>query len=522
MVNEIEAEKQVEKAEKGNFEKEEIEEKKERETKEEVTRKENMHALVKRYLEEHSLVESNILSYNDFIDRRLQELVNEINEELPREDVGLWLGKIKIGKPQLVEADGSIRGILPIESRLRKLTYSAPIEIELSVDGKEYTSFEIGKIPVMVKSKLCNLNGMSETELIKNYDDPADPGGYFIINGNERALVMIEDLAQNRPLTEKTATKGLSLRLYSSRGSYRIPISVYQTAEGILFVDFSRFKNLPAVLLIKALGITKDSEIASLIGSEGEGVLVINLYEWAKIQSSEEALLAIAELMNVQGNKKEMLDRIKLRLDSAFLSHIGTKAESRLEKALMLCKLVKQFLIAKQLGLESDKDHYANKRVRLSGDLLTDLFRVNLTIFIRDLQHNLQKIARRKKFYSIKSLAKSTLFSHRIKSAFATGNWIGQRTGVTQNMDKTNRVAMVSQLQRVISLLPSEQENFKARTLHPTHYGRFCPIETPEGTAIGLRKNLAMLARISTVVKSTDKELISVFEKIGLQPFKHK
>ena len=64
-------------------------------------------------------------------------------------------------------------------------------------------------------------------------------------------------------------------------------------------------------------------------------------------------------------------------------------------------------------------------------------------------------------------------------------------------MDKTNYLAIMSQLQRVSSMLPGEQENFLARTLHPTHYGRFCPIETPEGTEIGLRKNLALLAKIS-------------------------
>ena len=87
-------------------------------------------------------------------------------------------------------------------------------------------------------------------------------------------------------------------------------------------------------------------------------------------------------------------------------------------------------------------------------------------------------------------MAKSTLFSHRIESAIATGAWTGERSGITQNMDKTNYLATISQLQRVSSMLPSDQENFKARTLHPTHYGRFCPIETPEGTEIGLRKIL--------------------------------
>jgi DNA-directed RNA polymerase beta subunit len=210
------------------------------------------------------------------------------------------------------------------------------------------------------------------------------------------------------------------------------------------------------------------------------------------------------------------MDKIKSRLDAYFLPHIGVTPEDRLEKARTLCKLIKQYFVVKANKVLSDKDHYANKRVKLSGDLFSDLFRVNLTILIRDIQHSLQRIAKRKKIYSLKTLAKSTLFTHRIESAIATGSWIGERTGVTQNMQKTNYLDTFSQLQRVISLLPSEQENFKARTLHPTHYGRFCPIETPEGTPIGLRKNLALLAKISTAVEMDEKQFIADLEAAGM------
>jgi DNA-directed RNA polymerase subunit B len=147
---------------------------------------------------------------------------------------------------------------------------------------------------------------------------------------------------------------------------------------------------------------------------------------------------------------------------------------------------------------------------------MANLFRVNLGILIRDLQYSLQKASKRKKVFSIRTIAKSTLFSHRVESAIATGSWIGERSGVTQNMDKTNHLAIISQLQRVSSMLSSDQENFMARTLHPTHYGKFCPIETPEGTEIGLRKNLSILCRISTRVKISHDEIIKNLEEIGL------
>ncbi|MFA5174397.1 MAG: DNA-directed RNA polymerase subunit B'' [Candidatus Pacearchaeota archaeon] len=477
------------------------------------------HVLVKKYLKDHSLVESNITSFNNFIKFRMQEIVNEISESIPKEDTEITLGKIKVGKPEITEADGSTNLLTPTEARIRGLTYSAPVFLEITIkqEGQlESHDVEIGRIPILIKSEICNLNGLSREELIKEYVDPLDFGGYFIINGNERVMVMTEDLAENQAFIENSKNK-IMLRLFSKRGSYRIPISITETPEGIVEVSFSRFKNIPVIIILKALGLTKESEIAEHIGKENDS-LIVNLYEYTAIQNQEEAMMAIAEQTSLQGTKKEILDRIKQRLDSYFLPHIGLKKEDRLKKAITLCKFVKQFYIAKETPDSlTDKDHYANKRVRMSGDLLSDLFRVNLNILVRDIQHSLQKIQKRKKFYSIKSIAKSTLFTHRVESAIATGNWIGERTGVTQNMDKTNYLKILSQLQRVSSMLPGEQENFLARTLHPTHYGRFCPVETPEGTEIGLRKNLALLAKISTRTDLDDESLIKILVNLGMK-----
>ncbi len=476
------------------------------------------HLLVKRYLQEHSLVESNIISFNNFIEERMQQIVNELNDTMAVEEVEIKLGRIRIEKPNIIEADGSQKLITPAEARLRNLTYSSPVFLEITIKQAgqiESHDVEIGRIPVIVRSKVCNTYGMTKEELEKNYIDPLDPGGYFIVNGNERVMVMTEDLAANQPFIEKSRGK-LMLRLFSQRGSYRIPMSISEAGDGILDISFSRFRNIPAMVMLKALGLTKESEISQLIGMETDS-LIVNMYEYAGLQTNEEAMIKIAEITALQGTKKEILDRVKQRIDSYFLPHIGLTKEDRKEKAASLCKFIKQFLIAKENPeVLTDKDHYANKRVRLSGDLLSDLFRVNLNILLRDVQHSLQKISKRKKFYSIKTIAKSTLFSHRVESAIATGSWIGERTGVTQNMDKTNYLAILSQLQRVSSLLPGEQENFLARTLHPTHYGRFCPIETPEGTEIGLRKNLAILARISTAVSFDEDKLFSILQELGM------
>ena len=478
------------------------------------------HLIVKKYLKEHSLVESNIISFNNFLEKRMQEIVTEISETINNEDFEISLGKIAVGKPRVIEADGSSSLVTPSEARMRNLTYAAPVTLEITVkkdDQVDSETVEIGKIPIMVKSKACNTFGMSRDDLIKGYHDPMDPGGYFVIRGNERVMVMAEDLAENQPFIESNARKELALKLFSLKGTYRIPVLISESKEGIFDVSFSKLKDIPAVVILKALGMTRESDIQKYIGKETDSIIV-NLYEFVNISTKEDAMMYISEKANLQGTKKEILDRVKQRIDSYLFPHIGQKKEDRMKKAVTLCKLIKQFLIAKENpSLRTDKDHYANKRVRLSGDLLATLFRVNLGILIRDIQYSLQKATKRRKFFSIKIIAKSTLFSHRVESAIATGSWTGERSGITQNMDKTNYLATISQLQRVSSMLPSDQENFAARTLHPTHYGRFCPIETPEGTEIGLRKNLAILAKVSTRVELNPEDFLKVLEEEGME-----
>jgi DNA-directed RNA polymerase subunit B len=480
------------------------------------------HVLVKEFLKNHSLVESNIKSFNDFIENRMQEIVTELSDALPNEDFEIKLGKIRVGKPNIIESDGSSRLVMPAEVRLRNLTYSAPVWVEMAINyaGQvETEEVQLGRIPVIVKSRACNLDEMSGEDLIKNYIDPKDHGGYFLINGNERVMVMAEDLASNQTFVEWQKTKNrLLLRLFSQRGAYKIPVNLVENSEGILEISFSRFRDIPAVVLLKALGMTSDADIVKLIGKQTDS-LVVNLYEFAGIASVNDALMWIAEKSSLQGTNKEMLDRVKQRMDSYFLPHIGLDRGARLEKARTLCKFIKQFYIARENpgAAMTDKDHYANKRVRLSGDLLSDLFRVNINILLREVQHTLQKTVKRRKFFSIKTIAKSTLFTHRVESAIATGSWIGERSGVTQNMDKNNSFAIMSQLQRVTSTLPGEQENLAARTVHPTHYGRFCPIETPEGTEIGLRKNLALLARISTRTTMEHDDVMKVLSGVGMK-----
>ena len=482
--------------------------------------------LVKKYFEEQKFVESSIKSFNNFIDRGMQEVVDENKEVEPAiiphniEKFRIRFGKIKVNFPEITEADGSKRRIYPVESRLRKISYSASIMLEVStyindVQRESFTA-EVGKIPIMLKSKYCNLSGLNQEELSKNGEDPYDPGGYFIVNGTEKAIITVEDLASNIFVVEKQV-KGFRGRIFSARGSYKIPHTLEKDKEGMYNLSFTRIKNVPLIILIKALGLLKDEEIMKAVsGEKVYDEVLLNLYEFVDIKNQEEALDYVAKKSGMVQAKEVRIERTRETLEKYLLPHIGSNQKFNLDKAKNLCKMLKKFMETEK-GLRDfdDKDHYSNKRLRMSGDLLTDLFRVNFKVLVGDILYNFQRIIKRGKLPSIRVIIREKLLTQRIYSSMATGQWVGERQGISQRMDRTNFLAMMSHLQRVVSPLTTSQENFEARALHCTHIGKLCPIETPEGTNIGLRKNLALLCSVS---QSEDEEEILVkMKELGLK-----
>jgi DNA-directed RNA polymerase beta subunit len=251
------------------------------------------------------------------------------------------------------------------------------------------------------------------------------------------------------------------------------------------------------------------------IGLEDEAEVLINLYEFVDIKNTEDAIDYIAKKIGITQAREIRIQRMQEILDKYLLPHIGINREDRMWKAYNLCKMLKKMILTIKEEGEDDKDHYLNKRLKMSGDLLADLFRVNLKVLIGDLLYNFQRIVKRGKFPSIKVIIREKLLTQRIYSSMATGNWVGGRKGVSQRIERLNFLQTQSHLQRVVSPLSSSQENFEARSLHATHMGRLCTSETPEGTNIGLRKNLALLASISH--ETPEEDLIPILVKNGLE-----
>ncbi len=486
--------------------------------------------LITKYFEDKQLLDSAIRSFNAFVDTELNRIVEENKYVEPTiipesiDEFKIRFDSISVGKPEITEADGSKRTIYPYEARLRKLTYAAPLFIEVSthINGVQRETFktQIGYLPIMLKSKRCHLHGLPREELIKHGEDPDDPGGYFIINGSEKVLINVEDLAPNTLMVDEQSIGPSKFvgKLFSESGSYRIPHTIEQFKDGVYYLSFTRVKRIPMLIAIKALGLLKDKEITDILAPDGNvpNTVLLNLYQTTTIKSVEDALDYIAKKIGITQSKEIRVERAREIMTKYLLPHIGTDEQANLAKAYNLCKMLRRYIrVAEGQEEVHDKDHYMNKRIKMPGDLLAELFRANMNVLIGDLLYNFQRIVKRGKFPSIKVVIREKLLTQRLYSSMATGNWIGGRKGISQRIQRLNFLDTVSHLQRVVSPLSSSQENFEARELHSTHLGRLCPLETPEGTNIGLRKNLAMMASISADIN--EEELVRTLKTLGVK-----
>ncbi|MEX2707333.1 MAG: DNA-directed RNA polymerase subunit B [Candidatus Freyrarchaeum guaymaensis] len=488
--------------------------------------------VVEAFIEENGLVRQHLDSYNEFVRHGLQQIVDEVGVIEPEgENYYVRLGKIEVGKPTIKEADGSTMPIFPNEARIRNLTYAANLTLEMTIVYRdEHGETEeapvevyIGRLPIMLKSEKCPLSQLSREELITLGEDPDDPGGYFIINGSERVLVTQEDLAPNRILIEggnKSSSSTHVAKVFSTAQGFRAPVTMERRRDGSLRVSFPSVPGkIPLVVLVRALGLETDKQIVDAISDDEEIIreLIPSIEVAAPITSRDEALDYIGKRVAVGQTRDYRLKRAEQVLDRYLLPHIGTKPSDRLRKAFYLGQMASHIIeLALDRRTEDDKDHYANKRLKLAGDLLMSLFRVAFLSLCRDIKYQLERNAVRGRRRNIKTAVRADVITDRLHHALATGNWVGGKAGVSQLLDRTNYMSALSHLRRVVSPLSRSQPHFEARDLHPTHWGKICPNETPEGPNCGLVKNLALLAYIS--VGADEREVESIFIDLGVQP----
>ena len=466
--------------------------------------------LVDSFFDKYDIVDHHIKSYNDFVENRIQNII-DITEPI---------------------TDGSKSMIYPTEARLRNLNYSAHMYLEMALhdnnsdEEEELEPVYIGELPLMLKSSICHLHGLSDEELIQKGEDPKDPGGYFIVNGSERAVVTMEEIAPNKIILERIDNiedRHAKAIVTSIKSGFRARITLEykkpRKSGVFLRISFPYVPGeIPLVILLRALGLSTDNEIISRISDDFNFQMIIaddlQVSEKDLKLDSEEVLSLSHEerdeylrkaAIKYIGNRvaKGMTEEYRIKraedvIDRYLLPHMGIESDKRKDKAIYLAEMTEMLLQVIEGQREPhDKDHYTNKRLRVSGDLMEDLFRVAFSSLTRDMSYQLERSLSRGKELSIKQAVRSDVLTENIKHAIATGNWVGGRAGVSQLLDRVSYMATLSHLRRVVSPLTRSQPHFEVRDLHPTQFGKICPNETPEGPNCGLVKNLALMCKIS-------------------------
>ncbi|UCE16278.1 MAG: DNA-directed RNA polymerase subunit B, partial [Candidatus Bathyarchaeota archaeon] len=237
----------------------------------------------KAFFKEAGLVKQHLDSYNEFVEHGLQKIINEVGEikiEVPESPYKIKLNQIwiidpysRITGPYVTEVDGTKHEIYPMEARFRSLTYAAPLAIEMTpiIDGRELETelVLVGNLPVMLKSKLCVLSQLLPEELIEHGEDPNDTGGHFVVNGSERVIVALEDLAPNRILVDidKRGTKPVyQAKIFSTTVGFRARIELRLKSDRAIYVSMPGVPTeIPFIILMRALGVESDKEVAETV-----------------------------------------------------------------------------------------------------------------------------------------------------------------------------------------------------------------------------------------------------------------
>ena len=484
----------------------------------------------KAYFTRDKLVRHQIDSFNEFIRHGIQRVVDEEGEiETNIEDTYVKLGKIRIGKPQFKEADGAFQLLYPNEARLRNIKYSASLWLEMRIMQNDepvgrMQEVSIGEMPIMVMSDKCNLKGLDAEGMIEHGEDPMDPGGYFIVNGAERVIITMEDLAPNRIFVERGEQYDEPIevaKVYSQRFGYRALTTVERNRKSILEVNFPSLPGkIQYITLLRALGLESDEDIVNAVSDDPEIIkFVLENLEVAEVETQAEAMAVLGRQVASGQARDYQEKRANYVIDRYLLPHIGNDEEDRIAKARYLGRVGEAVLeLATGKRLPDDKDHYANKRLRLAGDLMEDLFRVAFNRLVRDVKYQLERASMRNRELNVATIVRSDVLTERLVHPLATGNWVGGRTGVSQLLDRNDYISTLSHLRRVISPLSRTQSHFEARDLHPTQWGRLCPSETPEGPNCGLVKNFAQMVEIS--VEGDEKSTMDALNALGMEDWR--
>lgn len=465
--------------------------------------------LIEQYLNKTKLISHHIRSFNDFLCRGIQTIIDREPPIIGPQYV-IKFGHAYVEKPKLLNSEKKLVNMYPNHARKQNITYEGILYVNLTINDKLIERVPIGKIPIMIGSSACNLSTIIEKETKEECRN--DPGGYFIIKGKERVLVGQLRPAYNRVYTF-ACKPGEKYTYYSEiRSMNTCGASVLEKAliddQYVCYFSLPYIKTLlPAGLVFKALDINLD-EMIEMTRITDKRVLC-NLIQQYK--EYEDAILAIANVLPAKtiitkdcgGNDAGGTDfsdkktYVKSILSKELFYHIGILTNQ--SAALHLAYLLKR-LVSTAMGslAVDDKHNLSNKRLDTSGALVAFIFNGLFKQYIKVLG---SIITEKKLVDPLTAMRSINNISFGMSSCFMASNWTTQksqnsysREGVSQVLSVQNYGARISHLRRIMLPNGIKGKNSNARLLHSSHFSFICPYETPEGERVGLMSNLALTA----------------------------
>ena len=431
------------------------------------------------------LIEPQHESFRWFIETALKEIFTEFSPitDYSEKKFELKFKKYELGSPKCT----------PEFAKANKLTFEAPLRANVILKNKTFESEKDQEI------FMTDLPVMTEN-------------GTFIINGVER--VIVPQLARSYgiffTINEVKGRQQFGAKIIPARGAW---IEVESEADGVIYVKIDRKKKFPISSLLRVLGVEKDKEIVDLLkGVErGEEYMKATIAK-DPAKTTDESYVEIykrlrdGDLATIE-NAREFVNSIftNARYD---LSEIGrhhfnerfgrpTDKKATDERIVSVedFRLILTHIITQNHepdALPDDIDHLGFRRVRYFGEMLQQRVRVGMTRMKRNIQDRMSTIE------AETSLPMQIINPRPLQAAikeFFTTNQLSQFS------QQQNLLTEVEHLRTLSALGPGgltrERASFEVRDIHPSHYGRLCPIHTPEGPNIGLILRLSMYSRVN-------------------------
>ena len=517
-----------------------------------------------------TLLSHHLTSFNYLIETEMPKIIMaQVNNQIQSQispNFKIKYKKIQLRKPEFVESWES-RRLYPQECRLRDLTYSGSLEVDLEVEyedqGNMYRQFlhniQIAQFPIMLGSNYCWLSDMPKNKYAELQECEYDPQGYFIIKGTEKVVLMQEQLCRNKIIVETSnKTKLLQATCASATLETKSKTNIV-LKNNVISLKSSSFKDyIPLSIIFKAMGVRSDKQILDYFNpflnqdelakyhSKVDSIFCLTLEPLVKhtILTQEDAYVYLSSkikfLFKTESKKSliEKIGEVKQILQKITLPHIPCHADDYTHKveyiSLMVRKMLRVYvgfdkLEEGQIDIRNDRDYLGNKRIECSGDMLSLLFedlfkRYNGEIKKEVDKHFLRNSSKKNCIENletfIKTICTNDTITNGINHAITSGKWSIKRfkvdrQGVTQVLSRINYIGALGMLTRLESHIEKSKKVSGPRSLQCSHFGYICPVDTPDGENCGLVKNLALLTKVTTA--SDDTSLIKLLDRICMK-----